>query len=116
MSERYSPVTPRVSLDRHELYELCVQAPAALVDQLVAIHGGAPVVLGEDFCGTAATSVAWTRRVAGGRAVAVDHDEAVLARAPHDDAMDPGYRPPPRGLRIPGYRSRSPVLRPHAAG
>jgi SAM-dependent methyltransferase len=68
-------------LDRFDLYELCVQSPGDLVPLLEAIHGGRPSVLGEDFCGTAALSRRWAARVAGGRAIAVDHDPEPLARA-----------------------------------
>ena len=77
-----------MNLDRHELYELCVQSPPELVRQLTVIHGGTPRVLGEDFCGTAAVSVEWTRQVDGGRAIAVDHDDATLARNPRHDAIE----------------------------
>jgi hypothetical protein len=79
---------PIVDIDRHKLYELCVQSPPELVGQLVAIHGGTPRVLGEDFCGTAAISVAWTRQVDGGRAIAVDRDAESLARIPGCDAIE----------------------------
>jgi hypothetical protein len=68
-------------LDRHALYEACVQAPARLVPLLVRIHGGAPRVLGEDFCGTAAVARAWLALVPASRARGVDSDPAVLARA-----------------------------------
>lgn len=72
-------------MDRFDLYEACVQNPPMVVSLLRAIHGGCgadgPRVLGEDFCGTAAVSRAWARRVEDGHAVAVDHDEAPLARA-----------------------------------
>jgi hypothetical protein len=67
--------------DRHLLYELCTQTPARDVALLRAIHGGAPRLLGEDFAGTAALSRAWVAAVRGGRAIAVDHDGDVLARA-----------------------------------
>jgi len=77
-----------VALDRHQLYELCVQSPPELVRQLVAIHGGTPRVLGEDFCGTAAISVEWTRQVDGGRAIAVDRDDSTLGRIPVHDAIE----------------------------
>jgi len=77
-----------MELDRHQLYELCVQSPPELVGQLVSIHGGTPRVLGEDFCGTAAISVEWTRRVDGGRAIAVDSDDRTLARNPGHDAIE----------------------------
>lgn len=72
-------------LDRYDLYELCVQAPdrdAALID---AIHGNAPAVLGEDFCGTAAVSRHWVTlphpRQLDRTAIAVDSDPEPLARA-----------------------------------
>jgi SAM-dependent methyltransferase len=68
-------------VDRHDLYELCVQSPVHLVPLLRAIHGGDPRVLAEDFCGTAAVARHWVRAVPGARAVAVDHDPSVLDRA-----------------------------------
>lgn len=68
-------------LDRYALYELCVQSPRDLAQLLRAIHGGAPAVLGEDFCGTAALSAQWVQMIAGGRAIAVDHDPEPLKRA-----------------------------------
>jgi hypothetical protein len=74
--------------DRFQLYELCVQSPPELVGLLVAMHGAGPTVLGEDFCGTAAVSVEWTRRVEGGRAIAVDHDAATLGRIPARAAIE----------------------------
>lgn len=69
------------ALDRHDLYERCVQSPRHLVGLILAIHGGDPKVLGEDFSGTGAVSRAWVSLVKGGRAIAVDRDAAVLARA-----------------------------------
>ncbi len=75
-------------MDRHDLYEHCVQSPENLVPFLRAIHGGkgdaAPRTLCEDFCGTAALSRAWCRMVDGGRAIATDLAEEVLARARRD--------------------------------
>ncbi len=73
-------------MDRHELYERCVQNPDELVQLLEGIHGARPTALGEDFSGTAAVSRAWLRRaglrhVGDARAVAVDHDARVLERA-----------------------------------
>ncbi len=68
-------------LDRFALYELCVQDAPLMASLLAALHGGGPRVLGEDFCGTAALSREWVRRVARGRAIAVDHDSEALARA-----------------------------------
>lgn len=68
-------------LDRHDLYELCVQSPVHAVRLLRAIHGRTPVTLGEDFAGTAAVSREWVRQVRGGRAVAVDLDRGALHHA-----------------------------------
>lgn len=68
------------TLDKHDLYELCVQSPKHTVPLLRAIHGGNPRVLGEDFAGTGALSREWCRSVAGARAIAIDLDETVLAR------------------------------------
>jgi len=78
---RVSKPTPSARpLDRFDLYELCAQAPARDVRMLAAIHGGSPIVLGEDFCGAAAISHEWCRLIKGGRAVAVDMDPEPLAR------------------------------------
>jgi hypothetical protein len=69
-------------VDRHSLYELCVQDPPALVPFLRALHGGSPRLLREDFAGTAAISREWVRAVPGGRAIAVDQDGEALSRCP----------------------------------
>jgi len=74
--------------DRHDLYERTVQSPEKVVTFLRGIHGRSPVVLGEDFCGTASVSRAWVRLVQEGTAVAVDHDPSVLERA--QSAGNPG--------------------------
>lgn len=75
-------------LGRHELYELCVQSPAELVPVLQAVHGDDPRVLGEDFCGTAAVSAEWVRRVPGGRAVAVDRDPELRPHLPRAGGVE----------------------------
>lgn len=73
------------SLDRFALYELCAQAPQRDARMLKAIHGGIgrrrPLILGEDFGGTAAISAAWAELSPEHRAIAVDHDSVTLARA-----------------------------------
>jgi SAM-dependent methyltransferase len=69
-------------LDRHELYELCVQSPRDVVAMLRAIHGHSPRVLGEDFAGTAALSYLWAESGSEGRAIAVDLDGSALLRRP----------------------------------
>jgi hypothetical protein len=68
-------------MDRHELYERCVQSPGELVAFLGGLHGGSPRVLREDFAGTAAVSRAWAALSTEHRAEAVDRDADVLARA-----------------------------------
>lgn len=72
-------------MDRHDLYELCVQSPRTIVTFLEKVHGQRPTVLREDFCGTAAVSRRW---VSGGlkrgelwRSVAVDISGETLAKA-----------------------------------
>jgi SAM-dependent methyltransferase len=70
-----------MTYDRHDLYERTVQSPDRIVSFLRAIHGRSPVAIGEDFCGTAAVSRAWTRLVPDGTAVAIDLDATVLERA-----------------------------------
>ncbi len=74
-------------LDKFDLYELCVQSPDYDARMLNAIHGRSPRVLGEDFCGSAAISRAWTALNRHNRAIAVDHDAATLAKA---QSKDPG--------------------------
>jgi SAM-dependent methyltransferase len=66
-------------LDRHDLYELCVQSPDLLAPLLVAIHGDRPTRLVEDFCGTGALSRHWASL--GGESFATDLDEETLKRA-----------------------------------
>ena len=68
-------------LTRYDLYESCVQHPSTLVSLLVAIHGGKPERLGEDFCGSAALSRAWVSMIPRGRAIATDIDPEPLAEA-----------------------------------
>lgn len=72
-------------LDRFDCYELCVQSPRHVVAFLRAAHGGEPLVLAEDFCGTAAVSRRWADQgVRTGeplRALGVDLDADAIARA-----------------------------------
>lgn len=79
--------------DIHSLYELCAQNPPRDAKLLRAIHANsarpkpnAPLTLGEDFCGTAALSRAWTSLSPTFRAVAVDIDTPTIARATRDSA------------------------------
>lgn len=68
------------SLDRHDLYEACVQSPGDLVGMILGMHGGACSVLGEDFAGTAALSHLWAASGPKRRAIAIDLDGEALAR------------------------------------
>lgn len=74
-------------LDRFDCYELCVQSPRHVAAFLRGVHGNEPVVLREDFCGTAALSRYWIRdairKGEPGRAVAIDLDRATLEKADH---------------------------------
>lgn len=80
-------------LDRYALYELCAQNPARDAKLLRAIHADGStkprkdLTLGEDFCATAALSRAWCDLSPRHRAVGIDHDRAVLARAPRHDRV-----------------------------
>lgn len=71
--------------DALDLYELCVQTPRTIVAFLRAAHGGHPMVLREDFSGTAAVSRRWVgeglRRGELWRAEAVDLDGPTLDKA-----------------------------------
>ncbi len=75
-------------MDKHDLYELCVQSVGHLAPLLRAIHGGQPAALGEDFCGTAALSRTWCALKEGATALGVDLDPGALARCPET----PGVR------------------------
>lgn len=72
-------------LDRYDCYELCVQSPRHIVNFLLEVHGGEPLVLREDFCGTAAVARRWAadgrKRGDSARACAVDLDPATVAKA-----------------------------------
>ncbi len=71
-----SPIT------KHDLYELCVLGPEQLVPLLVAIHGGEPLTLAEDFAGTAALCDHWAAQSTKHTAIAVDQDPETLAYHP----------------------------------
>lgn len=60
---------------------MAVQSPRLEAMFLHAVHGGSPLVLGEDFCGGAGLARAWVRYLEGGRAVCVDADPEPLAHA-----------------------------------
>jgi SAM-dependent methyltransferase len=68
--------------DRHELYERAVQAPESDADTLASLfrrfRKREALSLREDFCGTAALSVAWAKRKRGRTAIGVDLDQPTL--------------------------------------
>ena len=76
---------PPPVLDRFACYEACVQSPRHVTAFLRAVHAHQPLVLREDFCGTAAVSRRWIAEAArqgeSARAVGVDLDDEALARA-----------------------------------
>jgi len=69
--------------DRHELYELSVQCSEAEVDFVMdtfrKLRGRKPVLVREDFCGTANVCCEWVRRDSKLEAIGVDLDPEVLA-------------------------------------
>lgn len=73
-------------LDRFRCYELAVTNAAMLARFCAAAHGRSAVALREDFSGTAALARAWLGLDAHHRAVAVDLDARVLARARREAA------------------------------
>ncbi|MFZ4572870.1 MAG: methyltransferase domain-containing protein, partial [Phycisphaerales bacterium] len=80
-------------MDPFDLYEHCVQSPAHVVKFLLAAHGQLPVVLREDFCGSAAVSRRWAaeghKRGDDARALGIDLSAAAIgaARARLDGAL-----------------------------
>lgn len=89
--------------DRHDLYERCVQSPRHLVPMLRAMHGAPhpsgsegnatgrvtahPLILAEDFAGTAALSYLWAESAPEATAIAVDLDESALMRRPSHERV-----------------------------
>lgn len=70
------------AFDKHDLYELCVQNPNALVPLLRAIHGDDPKTLCEDFSGTSILSHTWADLSESHQAIAIDLDEEALQKHP----------------------------------
>lgn len=69
--------------DRHDLYEKSVQNPESecefIANTFRKIRRRKPLVLREDFCGTAGVACEWVRQGPGRRAIGVDLDPSVLA-------------------------------------
>jgi len=62
--------------DRHELYQKSVQAPnieiAFLKKKFKKIRKRSPLIMREDFCGTAYLSTEWCKKIQDGQAIGVD--------------------------------------------
>lgn len=81
-AKRKRKPTQAETADRHELYERAVQAPEMDVEfydeTYRALRGRKPMVLREDFCGTANLSAQWCRSDPKRKAIGVDFDAEVL--------------------------------------
>lgn len=90
------------NLDKHDLYERCVQSPEHLLPMLCAMHAVGPAssrcvarlsdtprILGEDFAGTAALSYLWADADPANHAIAIDLDldKDTLHRRPQHDRV-----------------------------
>ena len=73
----------RKGADKHALYERAVQEPSFELDlairQYKRRHGTRPLVLREDFCGTAANACHWVNSHPRARAIGLDLDASTLA-------------------------------------
>ncbi len=97
--DKHAPKTRQADgADRHQYYELAVQAADAEVDFVDETFSGlrkrAAASLREDFCGTANVCCEWVRRRNDNRAIGVDFDEEVLAwgQAQHLAKLQPSAR------------------------
>jgi len=69
--------------DRHVLYQMAVQAPDAELeffeDRFKELRGRTPLIMREDFCGTALLSTEWAKKGKKRQAIGVDICEETLA-------------------------------------
>ena len=69
--------------DHHELYQMAVQAADTEVeffeDKFKELRGRTPLIMREDFCGTALLSVEWAKRGKKRKSIGVDICEDTLA-------------------------------------
>lgn len=79
-------------MDKHDLYEICVQRPEQTIRLLSDLHGRNPAALAEDFCGSAAVSREWVRSDPDRSAVGIDADPDVLRIAERKAAPLAGDR------------------------
>ncbi len=72
----------RKKADKHILYEKSVQTPEADINFMLRVYrnirGRKPLVLREDFCGTAALCCEWVRMVSGATAYGIDLHKPTL--------------------------------------
>ena len=84
--------------DRHRLYQESVQDVESEIDFILEtwaeLRGVKPLLLREDFCGTANTAAEWVRRDPGHRAIGIDLDDHVLqwGRTHNEAALDAEQR------------------------
>lgn len=78
-----APKYTKKTADRHELYQLSVQAPEHEVEFLTKVYkkayGDKPMTMREDFCGTALLCSAWVKSHKERTATGVDIDGPTLA-------------------------------------
>jgi len=65
-------------MDRYDLYELAATDPRRTIPFLLAVHGGSPTTLREDFCGSGALARAWAASDPSRTSTAVDLDPEAL--------------------------------------
>jgi SAM-dependent methyltransferase len=84
-STRKKTPTQAQTADKHALYEIAVQQPVLMVEFVEHIFeemvGREPLVMREDFCGTANLSSTWVRSHPDRRAIGVDLDAPTLQYA-----------------------------------
>lgn len=73
--------------DRFRLYEIAVTNAPLLARFACALHPSTPVLLREDFSGTAALARAFLKRSSAHRAIAVDRDPDVTRRIPRQSRL-----------------------------
>ena len=90
--------------DRHELYELSVQAPKVDAATLARIfkryRKRHAMTLREDFCGTAVLSAAWAKSKKGRSAIGVDLDQPIADYGEGDGGLGAGNTNFRKGQRI----------------
>jgi len=78
-----APTTLAQRADRYALYQKAVQSPDFEVDFFLQryreLRGGRPVLLREDFCGTALLCASWCRSARSRRAIGIDISAEALA-------------------------------------